>query len=256
MAPVDLDMLGGALDALREGIQILSPEWRYLYVNAAAARHGKKPREELLGRSLLEVYPGFDMAPVFGVMKRCLVERRHETLENEFSYEDGTSASFELRVQPCPAGIAIVSVDITERRKREQDEREAHLDVLRALASPVVRVHRGVLLVPLVGALDSERASHMTEGLLTRLVAEQARVVILDVAGVQEMDTNVAQHLLQTTAAVRLLGAKTILTGIAPSTAKTMVHLGVDLASMQTTTDLAAGIELALAAIGKTIAPR
>lgn len=253
MGAPDPRTLSDDLDALSEGIQILSPEWVYVYVNEAAARHGRKPRAELLGRSMLEVYPGIDATAVFSVMKRCLAEKRSETLDNEFEFPDGTRSWFELHVQPCPAGLAVVSRDITVERREEEQERAAHRRALRAVATPVIRVYRGVLLVPLIGQLDAARAAEMNETVLDRLTTEHAKVLILDVAGVPEMDTHVAHHLLQTTAAARLLGARTILTGIAANAARTIVQLGVDLGGMQTTTDLAAGIELALAVVGKTV---
>lgn len=245
--------LEGGLDALSEGIQILSPEWTYLYLNEAAARHGRKPRAELLGRSMLQVYPGIDATAVFGVMKRCLDEQRSETLDNEFMFPDGGRGWFELTVQPCPAGLIVVSRDITAKRREEEQLRDAHQRALAAVTTPVIRVHRGVLLVPLIGQLDSKRAATMNETVLERLTAEHAKVLIFDVAGVPSMDTHVAQHLIETTAAARLLGARTILTGITSHAARTIVQLGVDLRGMQTTTDLAAGIELALAVVGKTV---
>jgi rsbT co-antagonist protein RsbR len=91
------------------------------------------------------------------------------------------------------------------------------------------------------------------ESVLMRVVERQARVLILDIAGVPVVDTRVANHLLQTTEAVRLLGASTILTGISPQVAQTMVQLGVDLSSMHTRANLEEGLELALDLTGRVI---
>src|SRR5690606_12052007 len=136
---------------------------------------------------------------VFGVLSRCMSERASETLENEFTYEDGRRAWFELRIQPCPAGLVVVSVDVTARRQAEIERLDAYRQALRDLVTPVIRIRRGVLLVPLIGALDGERAAQMTETVLLHAEAEAAKVVIFDVAGVPEMGTDVAHHLLQAT---------------------------------------------------------
>jgi len=131
-----------------------------------------------------------------------------------------------------------------------------HQQAIRELSTPVIRVHESVLLLPLVGAVDSVRAQQIMESVLTRVVEEQARVVIIDIAGVPVVDTKVADNLIKTTAAVSLLGAKTILTGISAQIARTIVQLGVDISSMHTQAKLADGIELALSLAGKSITKR
>ncbi len=127
---------------------------------------------------------------------------------------------------------------------------------IRELSSPVIRVHDRVLLLPLVGTIDSYRAQQVMESSLMGVGAEQARVLILDIAGVAVVDTQVADHLLKTTAAVRLLGAQTILTGISPQVARTIVELGVDLSALHTRNKLSDGLELALGMVGKQIGAR
>lgn len=131
-----------------------------------------------------------------------------------------------------------------------------HQAAIRELSTPVIRVHHRILLLPLVGTIDSHRASQIMETLLLRVVDEQARAVIVDIAGVPTVDTMVADHLLKTTEAVRLLGAETILTGISAQIARTIVQLGVDISSMHTRSRLADGIELALGLVGRRIAER
>jgi len=128
-----------------------------------------------------------------------------------------------------------------------------HQSALRELSTPVIRVHDGVLLLPLVGAIDSLRAQQIMESVLIRVAEDQAKCIIIDIAGVPVVDTKVADHLLKTTAAVRLLGAEVILTGISAQVARTIVQLGVQISSMHTLSRLAEGIELALAMVGKSI---
>lgn len=245
-----LALLGAALDALEEGVQILSPSFRYLFLNEAACRQGRKPRAELLGRTMMECYPGIADSAMFGVLRRSMEARRPEAMENEFVYEDGRRAHFELRIRPCPAGVILLSLDVTQRKNSELELQEAYQRALQDLITPVLRVHTGVLLVPLVGALHAERAGRITETVLTRVVDAAAKVVILDVSGVPTLDAHVAGHLLQATAMIRLVGAASILTGISAAAAKTIVQLGADLSSIETTSHLADGIELARVKLG------
>jgi rsbT co-antagonist protein RsbR len=137
---------------------------------------------------------------------------------------------------------------------------EAHLETLgrhraaiRELSTPVIRVHDQVLLLPLVGTIDSHRAQQIMETVLSQIVEEQARVIILDIAGVPVVDTQVADHLLKTTAAIKLLGAATVLTGISAQVARTVVELGVEISTMHTRSRLADGLELALKMVGKEV---
>ena len=131
-----------------------------------------------------------------------------------------------------------------------------HQAAIRELSTPVIQVADRVLLLPIVGAVDSLRAQQVMESVLHRVIEDQAKVIILDIAGVPVVDTKVADNLVKTTAAVRLLGAQTVLTGISAQVARTIVQLGVDISTMHTMSSLAEGIELALSLVGKIITAR
>jgi rsbT co-antagonist protein RsbR len=133
------------------------------------------------------------------------------------------------------------------------DALERHQAAIRELSTPVIRVYDRILLLPLVGAIDSLRADQVMDSVLLNVSEAQARCVIMDIAGVPVVDTKVADNLVKTTAAVRLLGAETILTGITAQVARTIVQLGVDISGMHTRSRLSEGIELALALVGKSI---
>lgn len=128
-----------------------------------------------------------------------------------------------------------------------------HQAEIRQLSTPVIRVHDHILLLPLVGAVDSLRAQQVMEAVLVRVIEDKALVIIIDIAGVPMVDASVADHLIRTTAAVRLVGAHTILTGISPEVARTIVRIGVDITTMHTLSRLADGIELALSMVGKAV---
>jgi len=111
---------------------------------------------------------------------------------------------------------------------------EAQRVAIRELSTPIIEVWRGVLCLPVVGVLDSARSAEMTEGLLRTIVEKKTRCAIIDITGIQIMDTGTADHFLRMAKAVRLLGAECLLTGINPQIAQTIVHMGVDLSDLVT----------------------
>jgi len=131
-----------------------------------------------------------------------------------------------------------------------------HQAAIRELSTPVIKVHDRILLLPIVGTVDTQRANQIMETVLVQVVEQQARVMIIDIAGVPVVDTKVADHILQTTAAVQLLGAQTILTGISASVARTVIQLGVEITQVHTRSKLSEGIEVALSIVGKKIASK
>jgi rsbT co-antagonist protein RsbR len=122
------------------------------------------------------------------------------------------------------------------------------IDTIRELSAPLLPVHDRILVLPLIGHIDSTRSAQIMESLLMGVQRYQARFVIVDITGVPVVDTAVANHLIQATRATSLLGARCMLVGIAPEVAQTLVQLGVDLSGLVTRADLQAGIAYALAA--------
>jgi rsbT co-antagonist protein RsbR len=123
------------------------------------------------------------------------------------------------------------------------------------LSTPVVQLWEGILAIPLIGTLDSERTQVVMENLLQEIVKTGAEIAIIDITGVPTVDTLVAQHLLKTVSAARLMGADCIISGIRPQIAQTIVHLGVDL-SVTSKANLADAFELALRRAGKAVVDR
>ncbi len=121
------------------------------------------------------------------------------------------------------------------------------------LSTPVVKLWDGVLALPLIGTLDSARTQVVMEQLLSKIVETGCEIAILDITGVLTVDTLVAQHLLKTVAATRLMGAECIISGIRPQIAQTIVHLGVDLSGVITKATMAEAFRLALQRLGSTV---
>jgi rsbT co-antagonist protein RsbR len=137
-----------------------------------------------------------------------------------------------------------------------QREEQDHLrSTIRELSTPIIPVYDGILVLPLVGAIDSRRATEITERLLEEIAAQQAEIVIIDITGVSLIDTSTANHLLMTTRAANLLGSRVVLVGMGAEIAQTIVQLGVELHGLVTLADLQAGIAYALRRIGLAIQP-
>ncbi|MCP2166509.1 STAS domain-containing protein [Goodfellowiella coeruleoviolacea] len=126
---------------------------------------------------------------------------------------------------------------------------------LAEMSTPIIKLWKGVLAVPLIGTLDSMRSQAATESLLQAIVDQQAQVAILDITGVPAVDTMVAQHLLKTAMAARLMGAECIISGIRPQIAQTMVQLGIDLGEVATRASLSDALAYALNRVGLSVTP-
>jgi anti-anti-sigma factor len=137
----------------------------------------------------------------------------------------------------------------------QQEQQDLLRSTIRELSTPIIPVYAGILVLPLVGSIDSRRATEVTERLLEAIAAQQAEIVIIDITGVSVIDTSTANHLLMTTRAANLLGSRVVLVGMGAEIAQTIVHLGVELHGLTTLADLQAGLAYALERIGLAIQP-
>jgi rsbT co-antagonist protein RsbR len=150
--------------------------------------------------------------------------------------------------EPAANRIAVtVGVSFVAERERVIREQQA---AIRELSTPVLQVRERLLILPIIGVLDSQRARQLTEQLLGAIQGNRAKVVVIDITGVASIDVTVANHLVQTVEASRLMGASAIVTGLSSGIAQTLVDLGVDLGSMRTVGDLQGGLEEAERLLG------
>ena len=147
--------------------------------------------------------------------------------------------------------LGLYTTEVYQKSREEVVQRQQQ--EMMELSTPVVKLWEGVLALPLIGTLDSERTQVVMENLLQRIVDTGAEVAILDITGVPTVDTLVAQHLIKTVTAARLMGADCIISGIRPQIAQTIVHLGVDLTGVVTKASLADAFALALRRTGLTV---
>ncbi|OQX27261.1 MAG: hypothetical protein BWK80_06160 [Desulfobacteraceae bacterium IS3] len=147
--------------------------------------------------------------------------------------------------------LAVITFEayLNTREKIIYDQQKAFMEI----SVPVVKIWHRIIMVPLIGMLDSERTQLMMEVMLTALEDTQSKVAILDISGIPVVDTLVARHLITAASAARLMGAECIITGVRPRIAQTLVQLGVDLGGIVTRTTMADGLQLALELTGQKI---
>ena len=117
------------LDAMLEGCQIIDFDWRYVYVNDVVAAQGKRAPEELMGKTMMEMYPGIENTDLFQILQKCMADREPRHLENRFNFPDGSVGWFELSIQPAQEGLFILSTDITQRKQMENNLNEVLLNL-------------------------------------------------------------------------------------------------------------------------------
>jgi rsbT co-antagonist protein RsbR len=149
--------------------------------------------------------------------------------------------------------LGLYTVEVFQKSREEVIQRQQ--DELLELSTPVVTLWQGILALPLIGTLDSNRTQVVMENLLQTIVTTGAQIAIIDITGVPTVDTLVAQHLLKTVSAARLMGADCIISGIRPQIAQTIVHLGVEL-NVVSKANMADAFALALRRVGKTVVER
>ncbi len=273
-------------DIVAQGREALLPEWIRQQLAAVTTRRDLIRDDELeaqsrrfldlLGTSLRSDGTTNDVSgPAWGAMRDFLSDVSRTRARQGFSPSETATFVFSLK-QPLfdrirqqighdPSALAnelwngtalldklgLFTTEVHQKGREElilRQQRE-----MMELSTPVVELWDGILALPLIGTLDSGRTQVVMENLLTRIVETGAAIAILDITGVPTVDTLVAQHLLKTVAAARLMGAECIISGIRPQIAQTIVHLGVDLQGVVTKATLADAFEVALARTGLAV---
>jgi len=220
------DLTAPAWDETREVLTELSQAW---------ARRGFSPAET---------------ATFVFSLKQPLFERLRAELERDPAALSDAVWKTNLMLDR----LGLYTTEVYQKGREEVISRQQ--EEMLELSTPVVELWDGVLALPLIGTLDSARTQVVMESLLQRIVDTGASIAIIDITGVPTVDTLVAQHLLKTVAAARLMGAECLISGIRPQIAQTVVHLGVDLQDIITKATLADAFAVALTKLGLAVGPR
>jgi len=234
----------------RSFLASLSGAWQKSYDEALTGPHWDDVRAALSDLSKNRAHAGFspsETATFVFSLKEALFKalRRTHAADARLLNDETMLASAVLDK------LGLVTME-AHQRGREQVILRQQQELL-DLSTPVIKLWDGIVAVPLIGTLDSERTQVVMESLLEAIVANEATVAIIDITGVPTVDTLVAQHLLKTVAAARLMGAECIISGIRPQIAQTIVHLGVDLGDVATKSTVADALRIALAKRGLAI---
>jgi rsbT co-antagonist protein RsbR len=193
---------------------------------------------------------GVETNEVVGIvllLRDVLARSLFEKYDGDFELLNHVLDAYEPAANRIANTVAVSFVEERERVIRKQQ------DSIRELSTPVLPVRERLLILPIIGVLDSDRARQLTEQLLTGIRRHRAKVVVVDITGAADIDEVVANHLVQTVDACRLMGASVIITGLSPEIATTLVTIGVDLTKMNTIGDLQGGLEEAERLLGYQI---
>jgi rsbT co-antagonist protein RsbR len=193
---------------------------------------------------------GVETQEVVGIvllLRDVLARSLFEKYQEDFPLLNQVLDAYEPAANRIANTVAVSFVDERERVIRQQQ------DSIQELSTPVLPVRERLLILPIIGVLDSDRARQLTEQLLRGIRTHRAKVVVIDITGAPDVDETVANHLVRTVDASRLMGANVIITGLSPEIAETLVTIGVDLSKMNTIGDLQGGIEEAERLLGYSV---
>jgi rsbT co-antagonist protein RsbR len=179
----------------------------------------------------------YEVVGIVLLLRDVLARSLFEKYQKDFELLNRVLDAYEPAANRIANTVAVSFVRERERIIRQQQ------DAIRELSTPVLQVRERILILPIIGVLDEQRANQFTEQLLAGIRSHRAKVVVIDITGVPDVDSEVANHLVQAVDASRLMGASVILTGLSPEIAQTLVTIGVDLGKMNTVGDLQGGVE-------------
>lgn len=231
---------------------------RLIYTNQEPLKASGLSEDQILGKRIDDFMSPEEVAYAYKHFQACLDSGTPLAVADTYTLPTGI---FQMELTYIPlrnkehaiSQILLIVQNLTERKQRFQDEQRRQTELieqqaatLAELSTPLLAISESTVVMPLIGAIDTRRIQHIMDTLLSGVADRRARTVILDITGVSVVDTQVANALIQSAQAVKLLGAEAVLTGIRPEVAQTLVQLGVSLQGVVTRGTLQDGIAYAL----------
>jgi len=256
-------LLRSLLDSLPQSFVSKDLKGRFTFTNKNFCQLTGQSPEDYLGKTDIDFSPA-DLAEKYREDDLQVIESKRvfETIEEHQAANSGRSY---IRIIKAPVrdvqgevnGILAIFWDVTEqviaekeREKFQQEIIKSQKSAIMELSTPVIPIMDRIIVMPMIGNIDSMRARDITRALLAGIGQHRAKIVILDVTGVSLMDTGIVNHLNKTIQAARLKGAQTIVTGISDAVAESIVDLGIDWSEITTLSDLQTGLLVALESLG------
>jgi rsbT co-antagonist protein RsbR len=257
-------LLNSLLNTVPDHIYYKDKESRFITASKSVAEQfGVKSVEELIGKSDFDYFTEEHARPAFEDEQEIMkTGKPMEGKVEKETHPDGKVTWVSTTKVPRYdkngkiIGILGISRDVTESKlweEQREEKLEAQREELLELSTPVIDVWEGVLTVPILGSLDSERASRVSEALLTQIVEKRAGIAIIDISGISAVDSAVADRLIRTAKAVRLVGAEAILTGVGVEIAQTIADLGIDMEGLKTMSNLKDALKYVISRNKKSI---
>ena len=259
----ELRRLAAMLDNTTDLVSMVDMQGHVLYVNNAGLEMVGRAGQDLTALNIPDFHPPEVAQQTLDEHVPILMAQGVHSWESVVQHTDGhtipvSQVSTLIRNEDGePEAIAAIMRDLTEQKQAEAEREklqreviEAQQQALKELATPIIPIMDRIIVLPLIGSIDSMRARDITRTLLSGIGQYRAKIVILDITGVSLIDSGVANHLNKTIQAARLKGARTIVTGMSDAVAETIVDLGIDWSDMTTLSDLQTGLIVALDSLG------
>lgn len=236
------DLALGILRHLPTPVMAVNKNFELIYINDAGLNMLKKPFDQIKGRTCAEVFGSEHCGTPQCRMAQVMEGAATSTARNRLSIDgreipiEYTAAALMDKNENIVGGVEYL-IDITERERQEKKLAEQSRTIME-ISTPAIKLWDRILILPVVGVVDSMRAQQMMNTMLKKIMETAAKVIILDIQGVAAVDTAVANHLIKIAKATKLMGCRCIISGISPAVAETIVHLGIDLGDVATNSTL------------------
>lgn len=239
-AAVDFDRADQVLEQLPTPVMAVSKELKVTFINAAGREMLGKSQGELVGKNCYDLFKSKHCNTPDCCLLKAMRDGKSYSARNE-AVMGGTRLPFEYFAAPLrdaegniTGGLEYI-LDLTERERYESQLRE-QATTIRKISTPAIQLWDGIVMLPVVGIVDSARAQQMMDVILAKIAETACKVMVIDIQGVPAVDTAVGNHFIKIVKAARLMGCHPIISGISPAVAQTIVNLGIDMGAKTTAT--------------------